>query len=262
MISRLLQKIKGIKKAQKYFERLFKLSLAGMNYGIGGNFKDSGELNTFKYIKNKFEGEENLVIFDVGANVGKYSLDLSDFFGNKTTIHSFEPSQKTFAMFLENTKEKTNILSNNFGLSDIENEKLLYTDADGSGLASVYKRNLEHFNISLSKSEKIKLSTVDNYCEKNKIKKIHLLKLDVEGHELSALKGAQKMIKDKKIDFIQFEFGGCNIDSRTYFQDFFYILKDDFRIYRILKDGLHEIPEYKETLEIFVTTNYLAEARK
>jgi hypothetical protein len=84
------------------------------------------------------------------------------------------------------------------------------------------------------------------------------LKLDIEGHELKALNGATQMINSKKIDVIQFEFGGCNIDSRTYFQYFFYLLKDNYYIYRILKDGLFEMPTYKKTYEIFITINYLA----
>jgi hypothetical protein len=93
--------------------------------------------------------------------------------------------------------------------------------------------------------------------EKN-VEKIHFLKLDIEGHELKALNGVKEMIGNRKIDFIQFEFGGCNIDSRTFFQDFFYLLKDNNTWYRILKNGLFEIPEYKETCEIFITAYYLA----
>ena len=50
---------------------------------------------------------------------------------------------------------------------------------------------------------------------------IDLLKLDVEGNELLALKGLSDSIEYIKI--IQFEFGGSNIDSRTYFQDFYYL---------------------------------------
>ena len=69
------------------------------------------------------------------------------------------------------------------------------------------------------------------------------------------------MISDKKINFIQFEFGGCNIDSRTYFQDFFYLLNDNYTIYRDLKNGLFEMPVYKETYEIFITINFLAVAK-
>jgi hypothetical protein len=105
------------------------------------------------------------------------------------------------------------------------------------------------------------LTTIDNYCLNNDIEKIYFLKLDVEGHELKVLQGASKMIFDKKIDFIQFEFGGCNIDSKTYFRDFYYLLKDDFNIYRIVENGLFAIKAYKEEYEIFRTINYLAERK-
>ncbi|WP_373515209.1 FkbM family methyltransferase [Persicitalea sp.] len=244
---------------QKIYEALFRIALSGMNYGNGGDFKESGEMNVLKIVKERFKNELPITIFDVGGNVGNYSKNLSDIFNDKATIHSFEPSKKTFEIFLRTTNGITNIIPNNFGLSDSETDFVLYSNAEASGLASVYHRNLEHFGISMDKSETIKLSTIDNYCQKNNINRIHFLKLDIEGHELMALKGAHQMIADKKIDLIQFEFGGCNIDSRTYFQDFFYLLKDKYRIYRILKDGLVEISQYKETNEVFITINYLAE---
>ena len=52
---------------------------------------------------------------------------------------------------------------------------------------------------------------------------IDIMKLDVEGHELDVLEGSRKTINSIKL--IQFEFGGCNIDSKTFFQDFYYFLK-------------------------------------
>ncbi len=69
------------------------------------------------------------------------------------------------------------------------------------------------------------------------------------------------MLGSGAVDFIQFEFGGCNIDSRTYFQDFYYLLNDRYKISRILKDGLYPISRYKEMYEAFTTTNYLAEKK-
>lgn len=69
------------------------------------------------------------------------------------------------------------------------------------------------------------------------------------------------MLASGAVDFIQFEFGGTNIDSRTYFQDFYYLLKDQYNIYRILKDGLFQITQYKEVYEVFITTNFLAQKR-
>ncbi len=247
----------GKKRFQKIFELIFKISLKGLNYK-SRNFEKNGELNVLKYIKEKFGDEESLIIFDVGGNVGNYSKSLSSFFSEKATIHSFEPSKKTYQIFLKTTKNIKNIIPNNFGLSDSVQNQLLYTNFDGSGLASIYQRNLEHIGISMEKSEEIELSTIDNYCEINNLQRIHFLKLDIEGHELKALNGAKKMISEKKVDFIQFEFGGCNIDSRTYFQDFYLLLTDNYKIYRILRNGLFEIVKYKETYEIFTTINYLA----
>jgi len=250
--------INGSKRFQNLFQYLFKSALTGMNYGNGGDFNESGELNVLKLLNLNLDKEKVITIFDVGGNVGNYSTILAEVFGSKATIHSFEPSKKTFEIFLETTKNIQNIIPNNIGLSDAENHQLLFTNKDGSGLASVYRRKLDHFGISMDMSEEIKLSTVDMYCKANNINRIHFLKLDIEGHELRALNGAKEMINNKKVDYIQFEFGGCNIDSRTYFQDFYYLLEENYKIYRILKDGLFEIKTYKETLEIFITINYLA----
>jgi FkbM family methyltransferase len=258
MLRKILNKLVGKKRLQNLFEFLFKISLRGLNFGNGSDFKQSGEMEVLKYINKRFNNEESLIIFDVGGNAGNYSKALSDFFKSRAIIHAFEPSKKTFEIFLETTKNIQQITPNNIGFSDTEGSQLLYTNSDGSGLASIYHRNLEHFGISMDKSEDIRLTTIDAYCKINNITRIHFLKLDIEGNELKALNGAKEMISSEKIDIIQFEFGGCNIDSKTYFQDFYYLLKDNYRIYRILKDGLFEMPTYKETYEIFITINYLA----
>lgn len=243
---------------QKFWEAVFKYSLTEMNFGNGGNFKQSGELYVARLVQKQFKQEPQITIFDVGANVGNYAKELSELFLSQAKIFSFEPSVNTYELFLKTTQPYNNIVAYNFGFSDKKSNQILYTNAVGSGLASVYQRKLDHFGINMDKSEEIKLTTIDDFCAENKIERIHFLKLDIEGHELSALKGAGEMIANNKIDFIQFEFGGCNIDSRTYFQDFFYILKDKYKIYRILKDSIVELPVYKETHEIFITINYLA----
>ena len=82
-------------------------------------------------------------------------------------------------------------------------------------------------------------------------------KIDIEGNELNALHGAQRMLDEGKIDVIQMEFGGCNIDSRTYFRDFWNLLSAKYKVYRVLLDGVEEITEYGDILEIFFCTNYL-----
>lgn len=83
------------------------------------------------------------------------------------------------------------------------------------------------------------------------------MKLDIEGHEFGALQGFGSALQKTKL--LQFEFGGGNIDTKTYFQDFFYYLRQhSFELYRISPLGLIEIKNYSERDEVFATTNYLA----
>ena len=69
----------------------------------------------------------------------------------------------------------------------------MHYDSAGSGLASLTKRKLDHFNIDFSKEEKVDIDTIDNYCAENSIDHIHLLKIDIEGHELDVLSGSKRM---------------------------------------------------------------------
>jgi hypothetical protein len=61
---------------------------------------------------------------------------------------------------------------------------------------------------------------------------------------------------------IQFEFGGCNIDSRSYLRDFHDLLGTSYVLHRLLRGGLRELPRYAELQEIFITTNYVAVRRE
>jgi FkbM family methyltransferase len=245
-------------KNQQLWEDVFQLSLRKMNYGNGSEFDESGELNVLQRVKRALSAEDTITVYDVGANVGKYALELAKHFGPNAKIYSFEPSAKTFEIFCNNTKGVSTIVPNNFGFSDQASNQVLFSNTDGSGLASVYQRKLDHFGISMNQQETIRLATIDGFAKEQGISRIHFLKLDIEGHELKALHGAKGLLDAGAIDFIQFEFGGCNIDSRTYFQDFYYLLKDSYRIFRILEDGLQELAVYKETYEVFITINYLA----
>jgi len=107
----------------------------------------------------------------------------------------------------------------------------------------------------------VTIKTIDSFLTEKKIPYIDFLKLDIEGNELNALFGAQEALKTNKIKSIQFEFGTCNIDSRTFFRDFYNLLSPQYNIYRVLKNGLHHITYYSEYDEVFATINYYAELK-
>ena len=71
----------------------------------------------------------------------------------------------------------------------------------------------------------VSLDTVDRYCEAHGVSRIDLLKCDVEGRELDVFHGVSRIFAAGLIGMATFEFGGGNIDTRTYFQDFLYLFE-------------------------------------
>ncbi|MFH1671869.1 MAG: FkbM family methyltransferase [Pseudomonadota bacterium] len=259
VLKKLLIKISGNKFSQKLLHKRIKSSQFLMGIGSGSNVNYSGEKAIFDVLSNKCKTP--YCIFDVGANKGQFlGLILRNLAGDDFDVHCFEPSATAFHSLKENSPEDERITLNNIGLGKAKSEMLLHYDNPGSGLASLTKRKLYHYDIDFSKSEKVLIDTVDNYCQEKGVKRINLLKIDVEGHELDVLAGASNMFNSKLVDIVTFEFGGCNIDTRSFFQDFYYFFQDvGMKISRITPSGyLYPIDSYKEICEQFRTTNFLA----
>jgi FkbM family methyltransferase len=251
----------GRKGMQWFFERLRKASLVGLNIGRGGRVEESGEEFVLQYVKQRL-GSKPVCIFDVGANVGDWSAKALEIFDlDRVQVFAFEPARFPFEHLGGRFQKYPQFRRLNFGLGDQEGAISLFSNEPSSGIASLYQRRLDHFGVELKEKETVMIRTLNSFCRENQIEAIDFLKLDVEGHELRVLEGARQLLEANKIRMIQFEFGGCNIDSRTYFQDFFYLLNSRYRLFRVLKNGLMPIPEYREIDECFVTTNYFAELR-
>jgi FkbM family methyltransferase len=198
---------------------------------------------------------------DVGANVGDYTAGLIRRFPD-LEIHVFEPSSKNSETLLNRFSKNQKVSVVSSGLSDKTGDADLYGDKDGSGLSSLSQRRLDHFGLNFDFLETVKTLRFEEYWKLELGKReIDLVKIDVEGHELRVLDGFGEAVNHVKV--IQFEFGGCNIDSRTFFQDFWYWMRDrEFRLARITPLGLQVISSYRESDEFFRTTNYLAISEK
>jgi FkbM family methyltransferase len=206
------------------------------------------------------EKTDSVVALDIGANIGNWTASILKN-APLSRIFLFEPSKSAYEKLkirFSNLDQATTI--NNYALGSELKEALLFTDEFGSGLASLTKRKLDHFGISFEKSENVRVQTLNSWYEKFKVMP-SIIKVDVEGNELDVLKGASDFLKDVRV--IQFEFGGSNIDSRTFFQDYWYFFKEkDFDLLRLAGGKLIEIKEYKEQDETFRVTNYFAVNRK
>jgi FkbM family methyltransferase len=247
--------------AQKLLEHLVIISEYLMGIGAGSSTGTSGEQALADKLKQFASLDQHVCVFDVGSNKGQFlDLVLRSVGSIPIHIHAFEPAHETYKSLCANAKGYSNVTLNNIALGNLKGESSLFYDYAGSGLASLTNRRLEHLGIDFKCSEKIIVDTLDNYCSNQAIQEIDLLKLDVEGHELDVLQGAKEMLAARKIKMVSFEFGGCDIDTRIFFRDFYYFFQEYGMqaIFRITPSGcLVPVQQYKEVYEQFRTTNYL-----
>lgn len=198
------------------------------------------------------------VVFDVGANHGDWSKRVLDI-NPKLKLHSFEPSAYTFGQLVSATP---GAIANQFGFSSSKGTATLHSFGDGHGLNSLYERkSVQPFNRELRQttSETVALDTIDNYCATRGISRIDFLKIDIEGHDLEALRGASSMLETQRVDLIQFEYSGCNLDSKLFLADFFELLQSKgYHLAKLLPDAIRPVARYDRSLETFRYQNWIA----
>lgn len=246
-----IHKLLAIKRLQFIYSLLFRISLKGMNYGSAARSPAfSGEKKLLKTIKKQLPN--NPVMFDVGANQGQYtSLLFSEI--PEALIYSFEPSLSAFNKLNQKLGDHRNIHFYNLGLSDVKGVKKLYASKEASVQSTFISKNQSLF------VEDVSVTTIDLFCEENDIEHIHFLKIDVEGFEFQVLSGAKRLLNQKKIDFIQFEFGNHQKHTRHFLSDFHELL-GDFTLYRVVQNGIQPLCK-NDFEELFLVTNYFAVAK-
>ena len=244
----------------KFNKLLYQLSLRGLGFFNYQSMTISGETWFIKkYVLPSAVKKTKYIVFDVGANKGEYSKLISTL--PNVEIHAFEPHPATFKVLQENLAMIKNIKFYNLAISDVVGRLKLfdYKNMNGSTHASLSSEIFSTIHDSSFTSHEIDVVTLDSIIESDELDSIDFLKIDVEGYELSVLKGAIKALNNKAIPLIQFEFTQLNSTTRVFFKDFYDLLADKYKIYRLLPNGLIEIKYYNPMeQEIFGYQNFVA----
>lgn len=235
--------------------RMSHIRLSLLSIGVG--YRNSNPLKSEDWfirsvLKNLIPDEKNIILFDVGANVGDYSKILCSTFP-RSQIFSFEPNPVTFSILAKKLFGLTNVNLHRLGFSSEEKCGTLHSYENDltSGHASLLKGVfIELYKNNSTRSFSVDLKMIDTFCFERGIHEIHFLKIDTEGYELEVLNGAREMISSQRIFFIQFEFNEMNIVNRIYLKDFFDLL-DGYSFFRISDGELIDISSYKTEYEIF-----------
>ena len=202
------------------------------------------------------------VVFDVGANRGDWTRALLRAVPAVAAVHCFEPSASHWAGIEAIADRRVRLVR--AAVAEREGEAVLYATEPGSVLASLTQRDLSHIGLDFAYEERVQTLSLDGYMREHGIDRVDYLKLDIEGHELAALGGAADALRRKAIGALAFEFGGCNIDTRVFFRDFWKLLTGHgYSLYRLApRHRLWPIEAYSEEAENFLFANYIAVAER
>lgn len=215
------------------------------------------------HVASSYIRRPDAVIFDVGAHHGKWSCEVLRLLGPKTQcrIFQFEPLKYNQSVLHSLNLPRTTVIE--AAVSGRSGKATIHSPDAWSPVASLHMRRDSELQKYHFVGEEVEVVTIDETMDRFGVDAVDFMKLDVEGSELALLQGSHRALQAKRIAALSFEFGCGNINSRTYFHDFWDLLQGyGYTIQRICPGGiLLQVKEYYEDLEYFRgVTNYLATA--
>lgn len=181
-------------------------------------------------------------VIDVGANIGFYSILAAGALQNaRNSIHAFEPNPRIYAELERNLARNhfTNTRAHCQAVGDVVSEMTLYIQQDAITYSSL--RRTQDF---LTAEIRVPVTTLDAYARQENLK-IGLLKIDVEGAELLALRGARHVLErdHPTLLYEEFprgygEFGYTTDDVRAFLHELGYqlfVIREDTRAKNFLQ---------------------------
>lgn len=202
-----------------------------------GFYMDEAELRLTRFIIERLE--EGGVFIDGGANFGYYSLLASLLVGADGRVFAFEPSPSALFYLVDNTRETANIEIVDKALMDRRGEVDLFV---GEGAPMVSSSVIaEHSKHSMSDRQErcvsVDATTLDDFVDERGIEPT-FLKLDIEGAEISALRGAQRLLARSNLTIsVEVAFDGLDAFDELYAPCFDLLGTLGYRAHAIHPDG-------------------------
>ena len=193
------------------------------------SFLERSETDLFKSFVRK-----GMMVVDIGANLGYYTLIAADLVGPQGKVFAFEPDPENFRLLLKNIEANgyRNVKAVNQAVTDKTGKAELFLCEESSGSHSIHDFGEKRKSITVSST------SLDDFLGK-RFSRVDLVKIDVEGVEPIVFSGMKEIIKANPKLVIITEFWPHALKKAGFDPaDFLKTLEDqDFLIHLINEDG-------------------------
>jgi FkbM family methyltransferase len=194
--------------------------------------------------------KSNDIVLDIGANIGFYAELLSGLVGEKGQVHCFEPDVTNFGHLKKKCSSLKNITINNKAVADKSQVLKIYTSKQLNVDHRTYKPDDYDQEIDID------AVAIDYYL---KGKNVHFIKMDIQGFEMSAVKGMTNTLQSTDIKILsEFWPYGMRKAGTSVLEYYRFLKQFNFHIYLVENNQLNELTEEKVTTFLDLPeTNYM-----
>lgn len=218
-----------------------------------GNASYKAEKNGERWLLEALRDQPFTTMLDVGANVGKWArLAATTFPG--ATVHALEIVPATFERLRAETRPLANVRPVNTGLAEQAGRLRIryHPSASAHATFTAYPHGW------VGESLDCEVTTGDAFCATQGITAVDFLKVDVEGAEHLVFEGFAGALRERRIRFVQFEYGRVNILTGFLLKNFYELFaRHGYVVGKIYPDYV-DVREYDLGDEDFLGPNYLA----
>ncbi len=147
------------------------------------------------------------VIYDIGANVGTWSLLAKALFP-AASIHAFEPlvmHHEALEKAMQNISD-INLHKVALGSNACTLNMQVTSFSDAPSLLEIAETTEKGFGITKEREEKVEVVPLDEYVSTTKLPLPDLIKLDIQGYELEAMRGGENCLHHAKFIICEVSF--------------------------------------------------------
>lgn len=190
------------------------MALLSLRRSIRSLFRSFGiELSRYRPQTDKWLAQKGLlsniatpIILDIGANIGQTLEAYKELFPN-SEVHSFEPFPDSFHALEQVASRHTRAYAHQLAMAAEPGERTFYINTVYHATNSLLPRPSSGHRYypegaALNETIIVKANTLDSFCGESGLSHIDVLKMDIQGGELAALRGGVRMLDEQAVGLI------------------------------------------------------------